>query len=187
MSKQTKLLQWIYSVPSCDPSIDWLISFKPALSLQQAWSRCPNGLWMLWGLSKINLPYRVLMSAALVIAEGVQHNSEYAKKINKLTRKYIGRHLSKQNFLKQVSDIIWNNIEDYGSKGYYSMRAAESVANICVDRDRAADPFSWHFMLMNNCEAEDVPHAKEMADRIRKVVPFSLVKNCFERTMSRKG
>jgi hypothetical protein len=184
MKKNTALLNWFSSVPSCVPAAIWVRSFNPALTLQQAWNKCPSGLWMLWALSKIGLPPKVLMSAALVCVEGLQHHSEQATKINRLTRKYIGRHISKGDFADQLYQLT-SNILSIRDKEYNLVRMADCCARSGSCSDYAADPISLQFMYYyDSHDAGNIPFSKEMADRIRQTVPFSIVKKYFDRAAS---
>jgi hypothetical protein len=143
MKKQSILLNWVDNYDACSPSRKWLYSFSPALTPQQAWDKCPNGNWLLWALCNIGVPPKLLLSAALVCAEGVQHHSKAAQKINKLSRMYIGRRISKPYFLDQA-DRIKRKSNDYDD--YFDVLNIANCAAHLIDSEEQSTMYSLEDM-----------------------------------------
>ena len=169
---------------ACSESRDWMYRHSN-LTPKQTWEQCPRGDWLLYTMMEIGVPIKFQAVAALVCAEGAQHHSKDARELNLLVRRWIRGKGSKKNLDNAVygKKILLDQLNDEDERT--ALRASIALVENIIDPGYE-DMYYVSEGAISACVGyynsdKTLKLQKVCAERIRQVVPFSVVEKTFKK------
>lgn len=141
---KTEHLDWLAANDACNESIEWVEENKTS-SLEDAWSTCERGDWLLWLASKLGVDKRKLTLCGALCAHTVVQYMEDPRSRNTVRIAFLySRGKATLDELNEARVAAWAAADDAdttsaASAAYAAARAAAYAANTDVqDADAAA-------------------------------------------------
>ncbi len=179
------VIKWAERYNACDSATDWLESLGKSPSPKKAWYSCNDIDWLWWGIRQLDIPTKYQVAATLVCVEGVSHLDPDVKLACKLVRRWLNRKIGKEG-LRQTRFSLRDKLQTtpYGTREYHTIRAAESLLNSIISGYFYSEAL-FDICDYFNCFEFGCPIATQCCDRIRKVIPWSMVMDRYEKSCKR--